>query len=53
MLLWVQMADLIACAAYMHLERIPSKERTWAWFRDIVAAAAVTGETPLDLTPPQ
>lgn len=50
---WVQMADLIAYAAYMHLERIPSKERTWAWFRDIVAAAAVTGETPLDLTRPQ
>lgn len=50
---WVQMADLVAYAAYMHLARIPTKEATWGWYRDIVATAAATGDTPLDLKRPQ
>lgn len=50
---WVQMADLVAYAAYMHLARIPTKEHTWGWFRDLVAVAATTGANPLDLKRPQ
>jgi hypothetical protein len=46
---WVQMADLVAYTAYMHLARIPTKQHTWDWYRDLVATAAVTGDTPQDL----
>lgn len=50
---WVQMADLVAYSAYMHLARIPTKEHTWNWYRDIVATTAVTGATPRDLHRPE
>ncbi|QGK71418.1 DUF3800 domain-containing protein [Allosaccharopolyspora coralli] len=50
---WVQMADLVAYTAYMHLARIPTKERTWGWWRDFLAAAAVTGPNPQNLHDPQ
>lgn len=45
---WVQMADIVACTAYMRLARIRAKAHTWGWY-DILAAAASTGEEPLDL----
>lgn len=45
---WVQMADLVAYAAYMHLAQIPSKEPTWQWYQEHLAAA-VTGMSPLEL----
>ncbi|WP_170301511.1 hypothetical protein [Saccharopolyspora hirsuta] len=45
---WVQMADLVAYAAYMRLARIPAKAHAWRWF-DIAAAGACTGPEPLDL----
>jgi len=45
---WVQMADLVAYAAYMHLAQLPSKEPTWQWYRDHLGTA-VTGATPLEL----
>ncbi|MGW1676706.1 DUF3800 domain-containing protein [Saccharopolyspora sp. NPDC002376] len=48
---WVQMADLVAYAAYMRLERIPAKSHTWQWY-DIIAASACTGHGPLDLKAP-
>jgi hypothetical protein len=46
---WVQMADLVAYAAYMHLARIPAKEATWSWYSDHLSNA-VTGLVPLRLT---
>jgi len=46
---WVQMADLIAYAAYMQVARIPTKEATWSWYGDYLSNA-VTGPAPLRLT---
>jgi len=46
---WVQMADLVAYAAYMHLARLPTKEVTWSWYSDYLSKA-VTGAVPLRLT---
>lgn len=48
----VMMADLVAYTAYMHLVRIPTKEQTWNWYREIVGAAAVTGAEPRELKGP-
>lgn len=45
---WVQMADLVAYAAYQRLARIKAKAHMWGWY-EIVATAAITGDEPLDL----
>ncbi len=50
---WIQMADLIAYSAYMHLARIPAKQHTWEWHSEIVAITAITGDEPLDLKVPE
>lgn len=46
---WVQMADLVAYAAYMRVARIPGKEAAWSWYADHLSNA-VTGPEPLRLT---
>lgn len=43
---WIQMADMIAYSAYQHLMRKPTKEATWGWYSEILAAASVTGNAP-------
>ncbi|MFD1045762.1 DUF3800 domain-containing protein [Kibdelosporangium lantanae] len=43
---WIQMADLVAYAAYMHVARIRGKEAIWSWYNDHLSSA-VTGPVPL------
>lgn len=50
---WVQMADLTAYAAYMHLAQLPTKEPAWRWYADHLGSTAITGSTPLDLNRPR
>jgi hypothetical protein len=49
---WVQMADIVAYTAYMHLARLPRKEATWSWYEDYLSNA-VTGPVPLRLDAPE
>jgi hypothetical protein len=38
---WVQMADLVAYATYIHLFRPPSKEFAWHWYEQHLRACDV------------
>ncbi|MER5388654.1 hypothetical protein [Saccharopolyspora sp. NPDC002686] len=44
----VQVADLVACAAYMRLAQIPAKAHARQWY-EVAAASACTGPESLDL----
>ena len=40
---WVQAADLVAYAAYMHLLHAPGREFAWDWYPDYLAASDPAG----------
>ncbi|WP_440901593.1 DUF3800 domain-containing protein [Actinosynnema sp.] len=46
---WVQVADLIAYAAYQHVLRTPSKEAAWEWYPNLLGGNSTTGSTPKEL----
>lgn len=45
---WIQMADLVAYAVYLHLLRPPGKEFAWTWYSRYLHASDVNGG-PIEL----
>lgn len=43
---WVQVADLVAYAAYQCVLRAPGKELMWDWYPDLLGASCTTGGKP-------
>lgn len=43
---WVQIADLVAYAAYQSVLRAPGKELMWDWYPDLLGPACATGGRP-------
>jgi len=41
---WVQMADLVAYTASMHLNRHHGNRFGWTWYEDCLAAKDVNGD---------
>lgn len=34
---WTQMADLVAYAAYMHVDQLPRNKFAWGWYQDFLS----------------
>ncbi|MFE2755853.1 DUF3800 domain-containing protein [Actinosynnema sp. NPDC059335] len=46
---WVQIADLVAYAAYQAVLRAPGKEPMWDWYSDLLGPACVHGGRPREI----
>ncbi|MCK2241252.1 MULTISPECIES: DUF3800 domain-containing protein [unclassified Crossiella] len=47
----VQLADLVAYSAYMHVLRQPAKQLMWDWYPDLLGGSCMVGGQPLVLDP--
>ena len=43
---WVQVADLVAHAAYQCVLRAPGKELMWEWYPDLLGSSGANGGRP-------